>query len=76
VPELGEAVMSRVPYEELCKQIAEQDTQLKQAWQHIAELEAELKYVIRIAVAESDTLDVDQLNYLMSAREVLEEKRE
>jgi hypothetical protein len=32
--------MSRVPYEELCKQIAEQDTQLKQAWQHIAELEA------------------------------------
>lgn len=45
--------------------------QLDRAEQRIEELEAELKYAISIMVAEQDSLNPDQLSYLMSARQAL-----
>ena len=40
----------------------------------IEELEAELRFVVGIAVAEDGDLNADQLNYLMDAKAALLEK--
>jgi hypothetical protein len=42
--------------------------ELEDAEKRIAELEAELRYAVEIMVAEQDSLNPDQVNYLMSAK--------